>query len=254
MGKTVVGPNFRLRRGYGGPPKRFATAVSSAVIALTLASSAPAQPHAFTGQVVAVHDGDTITVRTAAEALKVRVAGVDCPEFGQPWSSRAKQFTSQLVFGKTVTVEPRGADQYGRTIGRVLVDSRDLSEELLRAGMAWRYEVGSADQRLIDAERAARQSRAGLWGDTAPIPPWQWRHEREGDTGSSGSTGSSRSRTARVDVRDARGPFHGNVHSRVYHRPGCPNYNCKSCEETFLTTVSAEEAGYTPAGDCLRRP
>ena len=257
MGKAVVGPNFRLRRRYGGPPKRCAAAVSSAiVIALTLASSARSQPQAFTAQVVAVHDGDTITVRTAAETLKVRVAGVDCPEVGQPWSSRAKQFTSQLVFGKTVTVEPHGADQYGRTIGRVLVDSRDLSEELLRAGMAWRYEVGSADQRLIDAERSARQSRAGLWVDAAPIPPWQWRHERQGDTGSSASTGStsSRSRTARVDVRDARGPFHGNVHSHVYHRPGCPNYNCKSCEETFLTTVSAEEAGYTPAGDCLRRP
>jgi len=225
-------------------------------VALALASPAHGESQRFTAQVVAVQDGDTITVRTATETLKVRVAFVDCPEVGHPWSSRAKQFTSRMVFGKTVTVEPRGADQYGRTIGRVLVDNRDLGEELLRAGMAWRYEIGTADQRLIDAERAARQSRAGLWADTAPVPPWQWRRERQPQTGSSGSTGTTagRSRTARVDLRDARGPFHGNVHSHVYHRPGCPNYNCKSCEETFLTTVSAEEAGYTPAGDCLRAP
>ena len=240
MRPTVVGPNFS----------------SAIVIALTLGSSVYAQPQAFTAQVVAVHDGDTITVRTAAETLKVRVAGVDCPEIGQRWSSRAKQFTSQLVFGKTVTIQTRGTDQYGRMIGRVFVGTRDLSEELLRAGMAWRYEVGTSDRHLVDAEHAARQSRAGLWADAAPVPPWQWRHERQGEMGSSGSTGStsSRSRAARVDVRDARGPFHGNVHSHVYHRPGCPHYNCKSCEESFLTTQSAEEAGYTPAGDCLRAP
>jgi micrococcal nuclease len=173
MNPTVVGPNFG----------------SAIVIALTLGLSAHAQPQAFTAQVVAVHDGDTITVRTEAKTLKVRVAGVDCPEIGQPWSSRAKQFTSQLVFGKTVTVETHGTDQYGRMIGRVFVDTRDLSEELLRAGMAWRYEIGTSDRHLVDAERAARQSRAGLWADAAPVPPWQWRHERQADSGSSGSTG-----------------------------------------------------------------
>jgi endonuclease YncB( thermonuclease family) len=79
----------------------------------------PCPTAGITAQVVAVHDGDTITVRTTAETLKVRVAGVDCPEIGQPWSSRAKQFTSQLVFGRTVTIETHGTDQYGRMIGRV---------------------------------------------------------------------------------------------------------------------------------------
>ena len=223
-------------------------------IVLGLVAAPAAQGQRFTAQVVAVHDGDTITVRTASQTLRVRVAGVDCPELGQPWSARAKQLTSEIVFGRTVTVESHGVDQYDRTLARVLIDTRDLGEELLRAGMAWRYELGSADQRLIDAEHAARQARAGLWGDAAPVPPWQWRREHQGDASGSASSGltSSRSRATRVDVRDARGPFHGNVHSHVYHRPGCPNYNCKSCEETFLTTQSAEEAGYTPAGDCLR--
>jgi endonuclease YncB( thermonuclease family) len=244
MQRTPVGQNF-------------SSALHARLFVLALCTShIAAQARQFPAQVVAVHDGDTITVRSATETLKVRVAGVDCPEIGQPWSSRAKQFTSQLVFGKTVTTEIHGTDQYGRMIGRVSVGTRDLGEELLRAGMAWRYERGISDQHLADAERAARQARAGLWADASPVPPWQWRHERQGETGSSNSTGStsSGSRAARVDVRDARGPFHGNVHSHVYHRAGCPNYNCKSCKETFLTTVSAEEAGYTPAGDCLRAP
>jgi endonuclease YncB( thermonuclease family) len=219
---------------------------------------ATAQPPHFTARVVAVHDGDTMTVRTPTETIRVRVAGIDCPELGQPWSSRATQFTARLVFGAEVTIEPRGADHYGRTIARVIVAGTDLAEELLRAGMAWHYEVGSSDPRLLDAERAARRARAGLWADAAPMPPWQWRHAHQAESAASGGGGepppSTRSRTPRVDVRDARGPFHGNVQSRVYHRPGCPNYNCKRCEETFLTAQSAEEAGYAPAGDCLRAP
>ena len=223
-------------------------------LALVPVATPAAQVQRFTAQVVGVHDGDTITVRTAAQTLKVRVMGVDCPELGQPYSARAKQFTSQLVFGKTVTVESHGSDQYDRMLAHVVLDSRDLGEELLRAGMAWRYGAGPVDQRLVDAERDARRSRAGLWADPAPVPPWQWRHQHQGDAAAGGLPGSTSngSRTARVDIRDARGPFHGNTHSHVYHRPGCPHYNCKSCEETFLTTQSAEEAGYTPAGDCLR--
>ena len=195
-------------------------------------------------------------MRTAAETLKVRVAGVDCPEIGQPWSSRAKQFTSQLVFGKTVTIETHGTDQYGRMIGRVFVGTRDLSEELLRAGMAWRYEVGPPDNHLADAERAARQSRAGLWADAAPVPPWQWRHERQGETGSSGSTGSSssRSRTARWTCAMRAGLSTATSTRTCITVQAVRHYNCKSCEETFLTTQSAEEAGFAPPATACARP
>jgi hypothetical protein len=55
-----------------------------------------------------------------------------------------------------------------------------------------------------------------------------------------------------VPLAEARGPFRGNTRSHAFHRPGCPNYRCKSCNETFLTVQSAEEAGYHAAGDCLR--
>ena len=95
--------------------QNFSSALHARLFVLALCTShIAAQARQFPAQVVAVHDGDTITVRSATETLKVRVAGVDCPEIGQPWSSRAKQFTSQLVFGKTVTIEIHGTDQYGR--------------------------------------------------------------------------------------------------------------------------------------------
>ena len=36
------------------------------------------------GHVIAVHDGDTISVRTAKATLRVRLADIDCPEMAQP--------------------------------------------------------------------------------------------------------------------------------------------------------------------------
>lgn len=73
----------------------------------------------FAGQVVGVTDGDTISVMHNGRAEKVRLHGIDCPEKGQAFGQRAKQFTSALVFGKEVTVTVHDSDKYGRTIDEV---------------------------------------------------------------------------------------------------------------------------------------
>jgi endonuclease YncB( thermonuclease family) len=130
------------------------------------------------GTVVGVHDGDTITVLDPSrQQTRVRVEGIDCPELHQAFGRRAKQFSSDMVFGKQVTVQGTKRDQYGRLIGRVIVDGRDLSLELLRAGMAWHFVRYSSDQSLAAAEAGARAAKRGLWADPAPIPPWDYRKE-----------------------------------------------------------------------------
>lgn len=131
----------------------------------------------FTATVVAVHDGDTISVRTATQTIRLRLEGIDCPEYKQPFSARAKQFTSNRVYRRQVTVEGRGRDQYDRLLARVRVDGVELNEALVRAGMAWHYQRGEVDRALADAERTARGARAGLWADAKPVPPWLWRRE-----------------------------------------------------------------------------
>jgi len=132
---------------------------------------------AFSATVVAIHDGDTISVRTARETIRIRLEGIDCPEYRQPYSARAKQFTSGLVFGRVVTVEGRGEDQYGRLLARVRVDGVEINEALVRNGLAWHYQRGAIDRALADAERTARATRAGLWTDPNPVPPWRWRRD-----------------------------------------------------------------------------
>lgn len=159
---------------------RRAVARLGAIVAIAAASAAvhaarTGDADTRTGTVVAVHDGDTISVRTANETIRVRLVGIDCPEVGQPWSARAKRFTSDLVFGKQVTIERHGTDRYDRLLGRVLVDGTDVNEALVRNGLAWQYEFAAHDPVLAEAERAARAARVGLWGDPDPIPPWRWR-------------------------------------------------------------------------------
>ena len=136
----------------------------------------PRDSHAqFTATVVGIHDGDTISVRTARETIRIRLEGVDCPEYRQPYSARAKQFTSGMVYRRQVTVEGRGEDQYGRLLARVRVGGVELNEALVRHGFAWHYQRAHIDRALVDAERSARASRVGLWADPKPIAPWRWR-------------------------------------------------------------------------------
>ncbi len=131
----------------------------------------------FTGRVVGVADGDTITVLHNGKGERIRLHGIDCPEKRQAFGNRAKQFTSTLVFGNTVTVQVMDRDRYGRTVGVVLLpDGRSLNHELVRAGLAWWYrKYAPDDEPLKQLERDARGAQRGLWADHHAVPPWERR-------------------------------------------------------------------------------
>ena len=102
-----------------------------------LTLSAFAADTTIVGNVVGVHDGDTLTLRTLNETLKVRLFGIDTPELGQPFGNNAKQALSQMVFGRSVTISSTGKDRYGRTLGTVFSqDKGNVNAELVRMGMA----------------------------------------------------------------------------------------------------------------------
>lgn len=136
----------------------------------------------FTGKVVAVADGDTVTVLRGTEQIKVRFDGIDAPERKQPFGTRARQFVADACFGETVTVREKGEDRYGRMIAVIeMPDGKSLNLQCVEAGFAWWYRKYAPDSRqLADAEALARQESKGLWADPSPIPPWDWR---SGNTG-----------------------------------------------------------------------
>lgn len=135
------------------------------------------------GKVVGISDGDTITVLDGNKTQhKIRLAGIDAPEKSQAFDERSKQHLSELVFGKTVTVDWNKTDKYGRTIGKVIVNGQDANQSQIRAGLAWHYKQYEKEQLPADrssyaqAEIDARTRKIGLWHDAAPIPPWDFRH------------------------------------------------------------------------------
>jgi endonuclease YncB( thermonuclease family) len=144
--------------------------------------------------VVGVSDGDTITARCgepgAYEQIRVRLAGIDAPEKGQPFGERAKQAMSDLTFGRQARLECHKTDRYGRSVCNVWVApasatsgplTLDAGLAMVTAGMAWWYRAYSSEQtpdargQYEFAETEARARRAGLWADSDPVAPWEWR-------------------------------------------------------------------------------
>ena len=125
----------------------------------------PALGWAWSGQVVGVIDGDSIAMLHDGRQEQIRLWGIDCPERGQDFGTRAKQATSALVFGKLAEVEPVTRDRCGRTVAFVLVRDTLVNEELIRQGFAWvftRYCDKPICQEWKALEEEAREERRGV--------------------------------------------------------------------------------------------
>lgn len=135
----------------------------------------------ITGKVVGIADGDSFTLLTSDnKQLKIRLHGIDCPEKKAPFGQQAKTFTSDLIFGKYVTIKQTAKDRYRRTVAIVyLPDGRILNEELLKAGMAWHYRQHDKNPRWSKMEQQARIAKRGLWQAPHPEPPWEYRKQNK---------------------------------------------------------------------------
>jgi micrococcal nuclease len=141
--------------------------------------------------VVKIADGDTLTLLVGKTQVKVRLDGIDTPERVQPFGRKAGQALAKTVFGKVVQVDDLGKDRYGRTLGIVRLDERNINLELVQEGWAWWYrKYAPKTKELATAEAAARKAKRGLWADPKPIPPWDWRKsERQRKSRSDVDTG-----------------------------------------------------------------
>ena len=152
-------------------PQPLARLVVVAALGLAALSS-----HAdIIGKVVAVTDGDTLTVLQEQKQIKVRLLEIDAPESKQAFGDRSKQSLSDLCFNKTARLDEKGKDRYGRTLARVYCDGVDANAEQVRRGMAWVFDHYVTDRSLYEVQDEARQAMRGLWEGTTPVSPWEWR-------------------------------------------------------------------------------
>ena len=98
----------------------------------------------------------------------------------QPFGERSKQSLSDMCFNKQATIKPLTKDRYGRTVARVICEGTDANLEQVQRGMAWVYDKYVTDKSLYKAQDSAKQAGRGLWADTDPVPPWDWRKAKKG--------------------------------------------------------------------------
>ena len=196
---------------------------------------------AFRAKVIGVLDGDTIEVLKDKAPVRIRLYGIDCPEHDQDFGTRAKQFTSDKVFGKTVEVVPIEKDRYARLVAKIYIDRKYLNQMIIAEGFAWWYQRHAPkDHDLQKAEDHARASQKGLWSHSDPIPPWDFR--RKGAS----SKGKAHQKPEPKVI------YHGNIKSKVFHKPECPHYNCPNCTKQFNSPEEAFKDGYRPCKFCSR--
>jgi endonuclease YncB( thermonuclease family) len=197
-----------------------------AFIALLCCIAVGAQAETFTAKVIGVLDGDTVLILHNGRAVKVRMANIDAPEVGHagmggkpPNSQKSQAFGKQsreslleMVGKKQVQIDSRAVDQYGRIVGLIGVDGRNVNQEQVKRGMAWAavgwrqsrraaprppegrasggvpftgeptgvplagaYSHHHSDKTYLSLQSDAQQAQRGLWAQANPQTPWQWR-------------------------------------------------------------------------------
>jgi micrococcal nuclease len=134
----------------------------------------------LSGKVVAIKDGDTVVVLDSLNnQTTLRLAEVDCPEKNQPFGTKAKQFTSDQIYFKTIKYVVTDTDRYGRSIAMIYydTDNKYLSAEIIKAGMGWHYKKYSTSKELATFQENAKQNKIGLWIDNDPIEPSEFRRK-----------------------------------------------------------------------------
>ncbi|MEM1402967.1 MAG: thermonuclease family protein [Pseudomonadota bacterium] len=162
--------------------------LGNSVIGLIILTLLSAQALAdLRGRVVSVTDGDTVRILSADKTEhRVRLTGIDAPERGQAFGTASRDHLSSLIAGKAVFVESSKTDRYGRILGKIILDGRDINLEQVESGYAWWYryyadEQSPTDRRLYGAaEAAAQEARRGLWADPNPVNPYEWRRSKRG--------------------------------------------------------------------------
>lgn len=223
-------------------------------LAVFIAAIAPlAAAETVSGKVVAVADGDTITVLQDERQVKVRLHGVDAPESGQDFGRVAKDYAAELCFEKIVTVVVTDTDRYGRKVGLVVLkDGRVLNHELVAEGLAhWYEDYARGDEALKRLQDEARAAKRGLWSRPDVIAPADFRKGKRNGAASPYNPpapgGSPSGDAARSDSgSDASGMVYVTETGTKFHREGCRSLRTSK----RAVSRSAAEREYEACGIC----
>lgn len=139
-------------------------------------------------QVTRVLDGDTFHCLPGKQSvsakihkdgtISVRMRGIDAPEKKQAYGEDARLSLKEMIGGKTVILDVKDIDRYGRVVAYVWLGKQNINLEQVKRGYAWAY-TEYLDRpyasEFYEAEKHARKQKLGLWEQANPTPPWEWR-------------------------------------------------------------------------------
>jgi endonuclease YncB( thermonuclease family) len=197
----------------------------------------------ITGKVTYISDGDTIHIVSNNEKYKIRFYGIDTPEKSQSFGLEAKEFTYNKIFGKTVEVDAKDTDRYGRRVGVVYYDNgKDLNFELVRSGYAWWYkQYDKNNKQLKMVQDYAERNKLGLWTQSNPTAPWDYRK------GNKNATTSASNQVVKNSSQKIENVVYVTRTGKKYHRSSC-RYAAKATRSMPIS--EAEALGYGACGVC----
>jgi endonuclease YncB( thermonuclease family) len=142
----------------------------------------PPEPTELTGQVSRIVDGDTLWLKTAADAepVVIRIEGIDAPESCQAGGADATQALTKLALNRNVTVRIVARDDFARIVGKVFDGTVDVGDRMVRDGHAWsarfKYDRGP----YVAEERMAIALKRGLHAEGGAVMPRDFR-QRNGE-------------------------------------------------------------------------
>ena len=257
------------------------TRMAFVTVGFMLAGAPALGAEEFSGMVIAVVDGDLVSVIRGDVAEPIHLFGIDCPEREQPFGPEANQLVANLVLGKEVTVELVDPAQQARPAslsvrlrelaalsesalesvdmektgtrlyGNVtLADGTQLNQKVVEVGLAWWYRKLAPGDRLLKRLNAdAMKARKGLWADPAPVAPWDFRRFKEAEEGKAGEATEPTSTEAGEEPEAASGEgVFITKQGRCYHKYGC-RYLDKT--QRVMARGQAQERGYSPCPVCF---
>ena len=146
-------------------------------IAIFLIAGCASPVWAWQGKVTRITDGDSLWVRPAegGQSVKLRIDGIDAPEICQAGGQAARKALAARLAGRTVWVQKRSQDDYGRALATVSLDDEDMAAWMVSQGHAWAYRQGAGVYRALQLQ--AQSAGRGLFADRNAIHPRIFRRQ-----------------------------------------------------------------------------
>lgn len=182
--------------------------------------------------VVRVVDGDTFQLKSGK---RVRLMGVDAPEYDRCGGRQAKARLTELISGENVTLQEEVTESYGRSLALVYVDNQFINKIILEEGWGRTdYRKNSQREVLTSAYHEAQVNKLGIFSDLC----------RE-EMGSENPKGDC----------VIKGNIDLSTYDKFYHLPGCPHYDeivldKDRGEGYFCSEEEAAKEGFRKASGC----